>query len=196
MLGLSWFNQIVQETIVGTSGFPCLCSVQDEGMMIQDEFVSRWSLLELFQIHSRIKADLPDPLHLGSGEEENLPTPGLGAGRGGASSDPWTLGSGESEHLPTPGLGVGRGGTTPPKCPALLTPRLGVGRGGFSLRVGQGGATPSKGRAQPTPGLRVGLASDSAAPVSIQISLDFKAIPARTPQRDKTLPRFSCSNPS
>lgn len=117
-----------------------------------------------------------------------LPTPGLGVGGGGVSL--------RGQALPTPGLGVGRGGTTPPKCPALLTPRLGVGRGGFSLRVGQGGATPSKGRAQPTPGLRVGLASDSAAPVSIQISLDFKAIPARTPQRDKTLPRFSCSNPS
>ena len=135
MLKLSWFNWIVQETIVGTSGFFCLCYVQDEGLMIQDEFVSRWSLLELFQIHSRIKADLPDPLHLGSGEAENLPTPGLGAGRGGASPDPWILGSGESEHLPTPGLGVGRIGDR-----------------------------PSRGQAHPTPGLRSDEAESQAHP--------------------------------
>jgi len=84
--------------------------------MIQDEFVSRWSLLELFQIHSRIKADLPDPRHSGSGEAEYLPTPGLGVGRVGASPDPRTRGwasrrstlngSGASD----PRLGVGRGG--------------------------------------------------------------------------------------
>ena len=91
--------------------------------------------MELFQIHSRIKADLPDLLHLGSGEAENLPTPGLGAGRGGASPDPWILGSGESEHLPTPGLGVGRIGDR-----------------------------PSRGQAHPTPGLRSDEAESQAHP--------------------------------
>ena len=95
----------------------------------------REKLLELFQIHSRIKADLPDLLHLGSGEAENLPTPGLGAGRGGASPDPWILGSGESEHLPTPGLGVGRIGDR-----------------------------PSRGQAHPTPGLRSDEAESQAHP--------------------------------